>query len=160
MMIEQPLAREALTGHAELQRRLRTPICLDESADNLESVQSIIRQGSGRILNIKVQRMGGLWPARQAHDLARAAGISCWLGTMPELGIASAQGLHLATLPNFTLPSDVVASERWFIDDILSPPISITENGFICLLAGAGMGYRVAADKVAQYCTRFEELRA
>ena len=156
MMIEQPLEREALTEHAELQRRLHTSICLDESAHDLESV----RQGSARILNIKVQRMGGLWPARQAHDLARAAGISCWLGTMPELGIASVQGLHLATLPNFTLPSDVVASERWFVDDILGPPISITENGFICLPAGAGMGYQVAADKVAQYCTRFEELRA
>jgi len=160
MMIEQPLAREALSEHAQLQRRLRTPICLDESADDLESVRSIIRQGSGRILNIKVQRMGGLWPAREAHDLAGAAGISCWLGTMPELGIASVQGLHLATLPNFTLPSDVVASKRWFVDDILGPPISITENGFICLLDGAGMGYRVAADKVAQYCTRSEELRA
>ena len=160
MMIEQPLAREALTEHAELQRRLRTPICLDESADDLESVRSIIRQGSGRILNIKVQRMGGLWPARQAHDLARAAGISCWLGTMPELGIASVQGLHLATLPNFTLPSDVVASERWFVDDILGPQISISENGFICLPDGGGMGYRVAVDKVAKYCIRYEELRA
>ena len=156
MMIEQPLEREALTEHAELQRRLRTSICLDESAHDLESV----RQGSARILNIKVQRIGGVWPARQAHDLARAAGISCWLGTMPELGIASVQGLHLATLPNFTLPSDVVASERWFVDDIVGPPISITETGFICLPDGAGMGYRVAADKVAQYRTRFEELRA
>src|SRR5437660_7293688 len=85
-----------------------------------------IRQGSGRILNIKVQRMGGLWPARQAHDLARAAGISCWLGTMPELGIASAQGLHLGRRPNLPLPSDVVASGRWFLDDNLCPPRSIT----------------------------------
>ncbi len=160
MMIEQPLAREALTEHAELQRRLRTSICLDESADDLESVRSIIRQNSGRILNIKVQRMGGLWPARQAHDLARSAGISCWLGTMPELGIASAQGLHLATLPNFTLPSDVVASERWFVDDVTIPRISITGDGFICLRDDVGMGYRVAADKVAQYCVRSEELRA
>jgi len=160
MMIEQPLAREALREHAELQARLRTPICLDESAENLAAVQSIIRQGSARILNIKVQRMGGLWPARQAHELARAAGISCWLGTMPELGIASAQGLHLATLPNFTLPSDVVASERWFVDDVTGPRISITGDGFICLLDGSGMGYQVAADKVAQYRIRFEELRA
>jgi len=104
--------------------------------------------------------MGGLWPARQAHDLARAVGISCWLGTMPELGIASVQGLHLATLPNFTLPSDVVASERWFVDDILGPQISISENGFICLPDGVGMGYRVAVDKVAKYCIRYEELRA
>jgi o-succinylbenzoate synthase len=159
MMIEQPLAREALTEHAALQKRLRTPICLDESAEDLDAVREIIRQGSGRILNIKTQRMGGLWPARQAHDLARAAGISCWLGTMPELGIASAQGLHLATLPNFTLPADVVASERWFIDDVTVPRISITADGFICLLDGPGTGYRVSPEKVAQYSIRSEELR-
>jgi O-succinylbenzoate synthase len=124
------------------------------------AVQSIIRQGSGRILNIKVQRMGGLWPARQAHDLAMAAGISCWLGAMPELGIASVQGLHLATLPNFTLPSDVVASDRWFVDDVTDPRISISGDGFICLSDGSGMGYRVAVDRVAKYCIRTEELRA
>lgn len=159
MMIEQPLAGEALAEHAELQRKLRTPICLDESADSLESIQSILRQGSGRILNIKVQRMGGLWPARQAHDLAWAAGIPCWLGTMPELGIASVQGLHLATLPNFTLPSDVQASERWFVEDIISPPISITPDGFLSLSDEPGTGCRVEIERVERYRIRFEELR-
>lgn len=159
MMIEQPLARGALAEHAELQKKLRTPICLDESAENLESIRSIIRQGSGRILNIKVQRMGGLWPARQAHDLARAAGIPCWLGTMPELGIASAQGLHLATLPNFILPSDVEASERWFVDDIITPPISITPDGLIDLSDEPGIGCRIAAEKVERYRIHLEELR-
>jgi O-succinylbenzoate synthase len=160
MMIEQPLAREALGEHAELQNKLRTPICLDESAENLESVRSIIRQGSGRILNIKVQRMGGLWPAHQAHDLAQAAGMPCWLGTMPELGIASVQGLHLATLPNFTLPSDVEASERWFVDDIISSPIAITPDGLIGLSDEPGMGCGVVAEKVERYRIRLEELRA
>ena len=160
MMIEQPLAREALAEHAELQRRLRTPLCLDESADSLESIQEIIRLGSGRILNVKVQRMGGLGPARQAHDLAAAAGIPCWLGTMPELGIASAQGLHLATLPNFRFPTDVEASARWYVDDIIAPPVEVSHQGFIHLPPGPGMGYGVDMDKVARYRVRFEELRA
>ena len=160
MMIEQPLEREALAEHAELQRRLRTPLCLDESADSLESIREIIRLGSGRILNIKVQRMGGLWPARQAHDLAQAAGIPCWLGTMPELGIASAQGLHLGTLANFTLPSDVEASSRWYVDDMMAPPIEVTREGFIHLPDGPGMGYGVDLEKIARYRIRREELRA
>jgi o-succinylbenzoate synthase len=159
MMIEQPLAREALREHAELQRRLGTPICLDESADSLESVREIIRLRSAGILNIKVQRMGGLWQACRAHDLAQAAGIPCWLGTMPELGIASAQGLHLATLPNFTLPTDVEASGRWYVDDIIAPPIEVSRMGFIQLPEGPGLGYRVDAEKVARYRVRFEELR-
>jgi len=160
MMIEQPLAREALGEHAELQRRLRTPVCLDESADSLDAIREIIRLGSARILNIKVQRMGGLWPARQAHDLAAAAGIPCWLGTMPELGIASAQGLHLGTLPNFIFPSDVEASARWYVDDIISPPIEVDGRGLIHLPPGPGMGYRVDLEKVSRYRVRLQELRA
>lgn len=159
MMIEQPLAREALEDHAELQGSLRTPICLDESAESLEAIHSIVRLGSARILNIKVQRMGGLWPARQAHDMAQAAGIPCWLGTMPELGIASAQGLHLATLPNFTFPTDVEASARWYVDDIIAPQIEVTRDGLINLPGGPGMGYQVDVEKVARNQLRSEELR-
>ncbi len=104
MMIEQPLGRKALAEHAELQRRLRTPICLDESAEDLESLDTAIRLGSAKIINIKVQRMGGLAPAKQAHDRTKAAGIPCWMGTMPELGVASAQALHLGDAREFRLP--------------------------------------------------------
>jgi len=157
MMIEQPLARTALEEQAELQRRLRTPVCLDESAESLAAIQAIVRLGSARILNIKVQRMGGLWLARQAHDVAQAAGIPCWLGTMPELGIASAQGLHLGTLPNFVLPTDVEASARWYVDDIIAPPIEVSAQGLIHLPQGPGMGHTVDLEKVARYRIRLEE---
>lgn len=159
MMIEQPLARDALEEHAELQRRLRTPICLDESAHSLDAIRTIIRLGSGRILNIKVQRMGGLWAAKHAHDVAQAAGLPCWLGTMPELGVASAQGLHLGTLPGFLFPSDVEASARWYADDIIKPLIAVSPAGLIFLPEGPGMGFRIDAEKVERYRVRLEELR-
>ncbi|HET9176757.1 MAG TPA: o-succinylbenzoate synthase [Terriglobia bacterium] len=160
MMFEQPLARKALDEHAELQRRLKTPICIDESAEDLESIATAIRLGSAKIINIKVQRMGGLAPAKQAHDAARTAGIPCWMGTMPELGVASAQALHLATLGNFAFPTDVEASARWFKDDIIGPPIEISGEGFIHLPEGPGMGYKIDLKKVERYRIRFEEFRA
>ena len=160
MMIEQPLERHALAEHADLQRRLRTPICLDESADSLDAIRSIIRLRSARILNIKVQRMGGLWLARQAHDLAHTARMPCWLGTMPELGVASAQGLHLGTLPGFVFPSDVEASARWYVDDIVSPPIDVSADGYIFLPDAPGMGYGVDLDKVGQYRVALEEFQS
>lgn len=157
MMIEQPLAREALEEHAHLQRRLKTAICLDESAETIAAVQEIIRLKSGRILNIKVQRMGGLWPAKRVHDLAVATGIPCWLGTMPELGIASAQGLHLGTLPSFCFPTDVEASSRWFADDIIAPPIEVSREGLIEIPEGPGTGYAVDAEKVRKFRIRLKE---
>jgi O-succinylbenzoate synthase len=160
MMIEQPLARNALSEHAELQARLRTPICLDESAESLKAISEIIQLGSARVLNIKVQRMGGLWVAGQAHDAAKVVGIPCWLGTMPELGIASAHGLHLGSLPNFGFPSDVEASLRWYTDDIITPMIEVSPNGYIYLPEGPGMGYQVDTAKVARYRIRMGEFRA
>jgi O-succinylbenzoate synthase len=151
MMIEQPLAREAFEEAAELQRNLRTPLCADESAESLEALERIIALRAARIINIKVQRVGGLSEARQMLARARAAGLACWVGTMPELGIASAQGLHFAALEGFTYPTDIEASTRWYLDDIIEPAIELADQGFIHLPDGAGTGFHVAPKKIEKY---------
>lgn len=90
-------------------------------------------------------------------EQSRAAGLECWVGTMPELGVASAQGLHLAAHTGFTYPSDIEASTRWYADDIIEPTIAIDSKGFITLPAGAGMGFTVSRDKLEKYSTRAEK---
>ncbi len=159
MMYEQPLGREALEEAAELQRQVRTPVCADESAESLEALERIIALGSARIINIKIQRVGGLEAARRMHDRARDAGLPCWLGTMPELGIASAQGLHLATLPGFTFPTDVEASERWYPDDLVDPPLAIDAAGWLHLPAGPGSGFDVNRERLERYTVKRAEFR-
>jgi O-succinylbenzoate synthase len=151
MMIEQPLAREAHAEAGELQRQLRTPLCADESAESMSAVASLIDNEAARIINIKVQRVGGLSEAVLMLGAARAAGLECWVGTMPELGVASAQGLHLATLDGFTFPTDIEASERWYVDDVIAPAIEIDAQGYIQLPEGPGMGYEVVREKVDHY---------
>lgn len=151
MMFEQPLARGAHADSAELQRQLRTPVCADESADSLADVDEIVRLGAARIVNIKIQRVGGLSEARLMLGRARAAGLGVWLGTMPELGVASAQGLHLAALEGFDYPTDIESSARWFVDDIIEPQIKIDREGFIRPPAGPGAGYEVSREKVGAY---------
>jgi O-succinylbenzoate synthase len=151
MMIEQPLARDAHAEAGELQRQLRTPLCADESAESIPALTSLIENGAARIINIKVQRVGGLSEARLMLAAARAAGLECWLGTMPELGVASAQGLHLATLDGFTYPTDIEASTRWYVDDVIAPMIVIDVRGYIRLPEGPGTGYRVERKKVELY---------
>jgi O-succinylbenzoate synthase len=151
MMIEQPIAGGAFEEMAEMRRTIKTPICVDESADSLASLEEIIRHGSASIVNIKVQRVGGLWNAKRMHDRAREAGLACWLGTMPELGIASAQALSIAALPGFVYPTDIEASGRWFVDDIISPAITISRNGFIVLPRRGAMHYEVDRAKLERY---------
>ena len=151
MMIEQPLAREAHAEAGELQRQLRTPLCADESAESLPALASVIENDTARIINIKVQRVGGLSEARLMLTAARAAGLECWVGTMPELGVASAQGLHFAMLDWFSYPTDIEASTRWYVDDVIAPLIEIDARGYIRLPEGPGTGYNVVREKVERY---------
>ncbi|MBA2705202.1 MAG: o-succinylbenzoate synthase [Blastocatellia bacterium] len=160
MMIEQPLARDAHEEAAQLQRALRTPLCADESAESLDSLASLIEKRAARIVNIKIQRVGGLSEARLMLEQARTAGLECWVGTMPELGVASAQGLHLAANAGFTYPTDIEASARWYVDDVIEPPIEIDPHGFITLPAGSGTGFSVSREKVEKYSTAVEKFVA
>ncbi len=129
-MIEQPLKKEDLEGLAALQSKITTPVCLDESAANVDTVRRAIGLGSCKIINIKIQRVGGLQQAKAIHDICVGAGISLWVGTMPELGVGAVHALSLATLPGFNYPTDVESSERWFTDEVILPCIRV-ENGFI-----------------------------
>ena len=164
MMIEQPFSSGALQDLADLRLVIKTPICVDESAENLEKLEEIIERRSASIVNIKVQRVGGLWNAKHIHDRARKAGLQCWLGTMPELGIASAQSLAIASLPGFVYPTDIEASGRWFVDDIIRPLITVTRKGFIELpkrpnndTEHHAMFYDVDRSKLERYTVEREE---
>jgi o-succinylbenzoate synthase len=159
MMIEQPLAAHALPEMAELSKTMKTPICLDESADSMNALEEIIHVRAASIINIKVQRVGGLWNARKMHDRALEAGLKCWLGTMPELGIASVQALEIGTLPGFVYPTDIEESSRWFVDDIIVPPITITPDGFIDLPNNGPMHYSVDSEKLEHDTIEKREFR-
>src|ERR1043166_6362291 len=158
-MIEQPLARDPHAEAGELQKELHTPLCADESAHSPEALDQLIALGAARIINFKIQRVGGLSEALRMLGRARAAGLECWVGTMPELGIASAQGLHLAAHDGFTFPSDIEASSRWYVDDIVEPAIEIDAQGFIHLPVGTGTGFRVNRDKIERHTITSEEFK-
>ena len=156
MMIEQPLAADAIAEAGELQAMLQTPLCADESAESLASINRLLEKQAARIINIKVQRVGGLSEALLMLNVARAADLECWVGTMPELGIASAQALHLAMHEGFSFPTDVEASRRWYVDDVVEPLIEIDADGFINVPPGTGTGYRVSRKKVERYLIAVE----
>ena len=65
IMIEQPLEPGDLIDHAALQAQLKTSICLDESIVSLADVEKMVKLKSGRIINIKVARVGGLGIAKK-----------------------------------------------------------------------------------------------
>ena len=150
MMYEQPIAKEDLDGSAILQRAVATPICLDESIESVEDARRAFELGSCRIVNIKLQRVGGYLAAVRIIEECAAHGIPVWMGTMPELGIGSAQALALAAHPAFVFPTDVEPSERWYTDDILEPKLQLSDR-CLCLPDGPGLGFTIDMAKVEQY---------
>jgi O-succinylbenzoate synthase len=160
MMIEQPLAWDDLLRHAELQKRMKTPICLDESITSVDRAADMIALGSGRIVNIKPGRVGGFRQSIAIHDLCAAHGIPVWCGGMLESGVGRAHNVALASLPNFTIPGDVSPSERYWEEDIVIPEWTMDREGWIDVpIDQTGMGVRVDRDRLEELTVRSEVLR-
>ena len=155
IMIEQPLANDDLVRHAQLQKHLRTPICLDESITGLEKAEDMLNLGSGKIINIKPARVAGFAQAVAIHDLCAARGVPVWCGGMLESGIGRAYNVALASLPNFTIPGDLSPSARYWERDIVTPEWTMDEEGRVTVPRDRpGIGIAVDLDRVDDLTVR------
>jgi O-succinylbenzoate synthase len=158
MMIEQPLAHDDIVDHAVLQAELQTPICLDECIRSAHHAEQAIRLKAGRIINVKLGRVGGFGEAKRVHDVCQANGIPVWCGGMLESGIGRAHNIALSTLPNFVLPGDVSASKRYWKRDIITPPVEVSASGTIRVTDTPGFGYQIDKDFLETLIVRQETL--
>jgi len=154
LMIEQPLHDEDTIDHAELQRQIHTPICLDESIHSADDARKAIQMGACRIINIKLGRVGGHAAVRAVHDVCRDHGIPVWCGGMLESGIGRAHNIALSSLDNFSLPGDVTASKRYWAEDVIEPEVEVRSDGRIVQRMDSGIGYRVREDLLEQFTVR------
>lgn len=157
LMIEQPYPPRALLAHAELQKLITTPICLDESIEEVDDLATALKLGAGRIVNIKVSRMGGLTSAVRAHNLAVRHGIPVWCGGMHEFGIGRAANVALSALPGFTLPSDVSGSDKYYARDVTTTPVVCTA-GLVPVPNSPGLGFAADLDFITAHTTAMETL--
>ncbi len=153
VMIEQPLAWDDVVRHAELQKVLETPVCLDESIVDVEKARDMIRLDAGRIINIKPGRVGGFTTSKAIHDLATEADIPVWCGGMLESGIGRAYNVALASLPNFKIPGDVSPSARYWAEDVVAPEWTM-DQGMVGVPDGAGLGVEVLQDRIDDLTVR------
>jgi O-succinylbenzoate synthase len=158
LMLEQPLAVGDLVDHAALQRQIRTPICLDESIESARDARQALQLGACQVINIKPGRVGGFAESRRIHDIAANAGVPVWCGGMLETGIGRACNVALATLPNFRLPGDISASDRYWAEDIVEPPFLLQKGGTIAVPTRWGLGVRVKVDLVERLTVRRETI--
>lgn len=156
LMIEQPLAAGDLVDHARLQRRLKTPICLDESITMLRDARHALELEACRIINVKLGRVGGHSEARAIQAFARERGVPVWCGGMLESGIGRAHNIAMSTLPGFALPGDVSASSRYWEEDIIEPSVVVSSQGTINAPTDSGIGYEVKENLIEKLAVRRE----
>jgi O-succinylbenzoate synthase len=155
ILIEQPLPEEDIRGHAELARRMRTPICLDESIVSAQAAADAIALGACTIVNVKPGRVGGYLEARRIHDLCAANGVPVWCGGMLETGIGRAANVALATLPNFVLPGDISGFDRYWRRDLVTHPM-LNHDGWMDVPEASGVGVEVDHDWLDELTTGVE----
>jgi len=159
-LIEQPYAADELLAHAALQARLSTPLCLDESIDSASMARLALDLSACRVINIKPGRVGGLTQAVQIHDLCLERDIPVWCGGMLETGIGRASNLALASLPGFTLPGDISATDRYYEVDVAKPRFELNSDGTIDVPHGAGLGVEVNPAALERFTLRTERFAA
>jgi O-succinylbenzoate synthase len=146
--IEQPLEWDALLEHAELQRAIETPICLDETLRSLDDVRRALDLGACRNVNLKPGRVGGLTASLQIAELCRSRGVALWCGGMLESGIGRAGNLALCSLDAFTEPADMSPASVLFAWDLVDPTFEVEPDGTIAVPEAAGLGFPVRCDRV------------
>ncbi len=160
MMIEQPLAYDDMFDHAELQREIETPICLDESVRSSADARKALALGACRIINVKLGRVGGHAEARRVEAVCREGNIPVWCGGMLESGIGRAHNIAMSTLAGFTLPGDVSASARYWEEDVIEPPVTVTAHGTIKVPSTPGLGFEIKRERIESLTIRKESFTA
>lgn len=156
LMLEQPLGYEDIYDHSRLKPLIKTPLCLDESIHSADHARFALAIAACDIINVKPSRVGGWTEARRIHDLCRAAGMPLWVGGMLETGVGRAAQLALASLPGFTLPGDISATDRYYERDITAPFTLNRDDSTISVPDGMGLGVEIDFDYLAAVTVRRE----
>lgn len=142
--IEEPLRAEDLPGHAELARRIATPIAVGENLHTAQRFREYVDAGAAHVLQPNVVRVGGITPLRRIAALAVESGTPLHPHLLPELS-----GQLALTLPAAggvaPLVEDVEDAGFADLGALSDPsPVQITE-GVLRERAHLGLGLRFTA---------------
>jgi len=157
LMIEQPLAHDDIYHHGHLQRRLQTPICLDESVKSASDLNIALQVGAIGILNLKPARVGGFTESLEMYRICAENDLPLWIGGMLEIGVGRAANLSFAALPAVSLPSDISATDRYFAADLTEPPFVLGPDSTLSVADGYGIGVEVQRDRLAEAKQRWQD---
>ena len=153
--IEQPLAHDDLIDHATLAARLETPLCLDESIHHAADVRKAHQIGAGKVINLKLGRVGGHLEAQRVAAACAERGLGLWCGGMLESGVGRMHNVAMQTLAAFNHASDTAPSARYWAEDIIEPEV-VMRDGVVTPPEKPGIGVELRDDLIESITVRCE----
>lgn len=94
--VEQPVKDTDLEALKWVSDRSPVPVMADEAVHTPEDALRLMREQACAMLNIKLQKVGGISRGLDVLAIARAAGVPCLIGCMTETVVGITAGAHLA----------------------------------------------------------------
>ncbi len=151
LLIEQPLFDDDIWDHRLFQKQLKTAICLDESVISPRHARYAIEMEACKVINIKPGRVGGLSQGIEIAQMCHKIGMPVWCGGSLETGIGRATNLAIATLPGFTMPGDISASDRYYKQDVTHDRFTLNADSTITVPTAPGIGVTVDEAAVKEF---------
>jgi muconate/chloromuconate cycloisomerase len=152
-LIEQPVSRNQPESLAALTRASNVPVMVDEGACSPEQVFRLAHQRAARVLSLKLMKAGGVIQSRKMAEIARAAGMSLYMGTFLETSLGTAAGLHLAaSLPSLEFGGELFGPQLMAADTTTAA--IVYRDGHSVVPSGPGWGVSVDPDQVRDHRRR------
>jgi len=151
-LIEQPVPAWDLEGMARVAKALDTPIMADESVFTIQDAIKVIRMESADIINIKIQKPGGLYNSKKLAAIAEAADVPCFGACLFSTRIATAAAAHfVASTKNIDYECEIYSDypEPYLKEDIVKTPFRV-ERGFLEVPKGVGLGIQLDEEKLKE----------
>jgi muconate cycloisomerase len=143
--VETPVAGRDAREIAIVRQQVDVPLI--EHVFTAEDALQYLKHESLDCFNIATTGSGGIWPARIIAEMARVGGVGILLGSTVEMGPGTLAQLHLAaSIPNLTLPSDLVGPAL-YAADVLTEPLHY-DNSYMAVPSAAGLGGTVDREKL------------
>ncbi len=118
-LFEQPFRKDEFLRHRVIQKMSPVPVCLDESIESIDHLETAAVLGACQSISIKPGRVGGIGPALAIYRRAIELGIEPWLGGMFETGIGRAYNLAISGVIQGRWIGDMSPSGRYWANDLV-----------------------------------------